>query len=237
VSAAEEDGIGERSARFIALYPFVLVGLFSLGIAFPPTRRATLWMLLENRPVELLTFVMLVIAGVRGLVLAGAVRKAGRGSLAFYFFLAFSLGLLAIGGEEFSWGQKFFGFDTPEGLKEVNPQGELTLHNVGAMQEYLEVFPLVFGLGGLAGLVLSRFPGIRDICPPRILLPAFLVIAGISAIDLVHEFVILHPKLDNLINDLDEVIELLIAISAFFFVSIGATRFSPCDSPEFSNTP
>ena len=38
------------------------------------------------------------------------------------FFLAF--------GEEISWGQRFFGFQTPELLDEINAQGELNIHNL-----------------------------------------------------------------------------------------------------------
>lgn len=44
------------------------------------------------------------------------------------------LGLLALGcfyiaGEEHSWGQHFFGWETPEGWAEVNRQDETNLHN------------------------------------------------------------------------------------------------------------
>jgi len=50
-------------------------------------------------------------------------------------FLRLWLGLLAllfvfVGGEEISWGQRMFGFATPEKLEVVNVQGEFTLHNV-----------------------------------------------------------------------------------------------------------
>ena len=38
-------------------------------------------------------------------------------------------GFLFVAGEEISWGQRIFGFDTPEGLSE-NSQGEANLHNL-----------------------------------------------------------------------------------------------------------
>jgi hypothetical protein len=34
------------------------------------------------------------------------------------------------GGEEISWGQRIFGLETPEALKEVNKQKEITVHNI-----------------------------------------------------------------------------------------------------------
>jgi len=42
------------------------------------------------------------------------------------------LGLLFIfgAGEEVSWGQRLIGFETPESLKEINKQDEVTLHNI-----------------------------------------------------------------------------------------------------------
>lgn len=42
--------------------------------------------------------------------------------LAFLFFFA--------GGEEISWGQRIFNVQTPEPLREVNNQGEITIHNI-----------------------------------------------------------------------------------------------------------
>lgn len=223
-ATAAHDGIGERAAWVITLFPLVLVGAFSLGLAFPPSRDPAFWLLQENRPVELLTFVVLVAAGITGISYANTLRKVEAGLFSVGFLFLFSLCLLAIGGEEVSWGQKFFAFETPAIFREINAQGELTLHNIKALQEFLEILPLAFGLGGLMGLYLARFPALRDICPPLSLMPAFLVIAGVSAIDLFHEFVIIFPKLDILINALDEVIELLVAISGYLFVTMVARR-------------
>lgn len=42
--------------------------------------------------------------------------------LALLFFVAF--------GEELSWGQHYFGFDTPEAIGKINQQEELNLHNL-----------------------------------------------------------------------------------------------------------
>lgn len=46
--------------------------------------------------------------------------------LAFLMFVAF--------GEEISWGQRIFGWNTPELLGELNAQGETNLHNLWLMQ-------------------------------------------------------------------------------------------------------
>ncbi len=41
-----------------------------------------------------------------------------------------ALGLFGLGMEEVSWGQRLLGLETPEALRQVNLQQEITLHNV-----------------------------------------------------------------------------------------------------------
>ena len=48
--------------------------------------------------------------------------------LGILFFLAF--------GEEISWGQRIFGWNTPEGFSEINAQEETNLHNLWVFQGY-----------------------------------------------------------------------------------------------------
>lgn len=44
--------------------------------------------------------------------------------------LVLALGLFALGMEEISWGQRILGLETPEALRGVNLQEEITLHNL-----------------------------------------------------------------------------------------------------------
>jgi hypothetical protein len=50
------------------------------------------------------------------------------------FFLVLAIVMFIGAGEEVSWGQRIFGFKTPEGLKEVNVQREFTFHNIAIFQ-------------------------------------------------------------------------------------------------------
>lgn len=63
-----------------------------------------------------------------------------------FFVLAFVFGA----GEEISWGQRLFGFETPESIQNVNAQREFNLHN-------LNVFNSVDEDGHKQGI--SRFLG------------------------------------------------------------------------------
>ncbi len=79
-----------------------------------------------------------------------------------YLFLGFlgacSLVFLFGAGEEISWGQRIFNLETPEGLKSINAQGELNLHNIRVGK--VKINKLVFGLilGILIGIYLSLVP-------------------------------------------------------------------------------
>lgn len=46
------------------------------------------------------------------------------------FFLLLGLLFFFGSGEEISWGQRLLNIETPEKLKEINAQGEITLHNL-----------------------------------------------------------------------------------------------------------
>lgn len=76
--------------------------------------------------------------------------------LALAFFLA--------GGEEISWGQRIFGWDTPEAIEAANLQGETNLHNLAALQNLIPVhtvFNLFWLAYGVALPLLNRFALVR----------------------------------------------------------------------------
>lgn len=81
----------------------------------------------EDGPFELGSAVLYFVSALACIALAARKREHSK--------LQIWLGLLAllfifVGGEEISWGQRIFGFDTPERLAAINVQNEFTLHNV-----------------------------------------------------------------------------------------------------------
>lgn len=87
------------------------------------------------------------------------VKKLALLGMAFLFFFA--------AGEEISWGQRIFNIQTPEQVREVNVQQEITIHNLAFFQgetatldfSQLEMlFSLTIALGiPLVGVALKRF--------------------------------------------------------------------------------
>ena len=123
------------------------VGVLALGallLADPILFGRLAW---EDGPTETLSAVA---TGLGAIVFAwvavSAARRravtlaAGAGVLA--------LGLVALTGEEVSWGQRIFGVETPPDLASINDQGEMNLHNV-----VTEESELLYYVGGFALLI------------------------------------------------------------------------------------
>ncbi|MGZ8954994.1 MAG: hypothetical protein ACXW0Q_09990 [Methylovulum sp.] len=201
----------------IIFTPVIMTFLFTIFLLIPATHHATLWMLDENSPVELLTFFFAIAGGILGLALARRTRIHEK-TLVFGFYIAFSLALIFVGMEEIAWGQQFFGFDTPSAWLSINMQGETTLHNLKHIQGHTEIFRLTFGIGGLIGVWLAFHPYFKKIGAPAILLPWFIIITLHAAVDLYNDYFPIEQQFDYCLMRTAELIELLITISGFLYV-------------------
>ena len=126
-----------------------------------------------------------------GAYLVSAMMAAGTGRLLTrlghprlgWVHVLFALALIVAALEEVSWGQRLFGWSTPEDLSRVNEQGETTLHNISS---FSRVFPTVFFwgstialVGAVARVVLHHHRRVTNadfILPSLILSPALLMI-------------------------------------------------------------
>ena len=100
----------------------------------------------EDGPVESLTAVYMFLGA--ALLLLTAAR--GKGRFLRGASLLGGLALLFAGGEEISWGQRIFGFATPDFLAGLNAAGEANIHNIPAAQRLVGDFPEVYRRGGIA---------------------------------------------------------------------------------------
>lgn len=80
----------------------------------------------EDRYIENLTAIVLFAASFHFLWKAIRSKNKLLTVACAFLFLLFLFG----GGEEISYGQRIFGFETPEDLAEINRQGEVTVHNL-----------------------------------------------------------------------------------------------------------
>ena len=218
--------IQTSTKKVIIFAPIIIMFLFAVFLLIPATRQATVWMLEENHPVEILTFVFALAGGIFGLRLARQARKQGEKTLVFGFYIFFSVALIFVAMEEIAWGQQFFGFDTPAGWRSINIQGETTLHNIEGIHGHSEILRLIFGLGGLIGVWLFFHPYFQKIGAPAILLPWFVIITLHAAVDVYNDCFPIEPRFDNYMSITAEIVELLIAISGFLYVTLNSRILS-----------
>src|SRR5512136_1602586 len=111
----------------IAAAPWLILASFVLLLAYPPSRPFAERLLQENHPVELLTFILLILATVLAASVARQAAMQGERIATVGFYATFALLSFVVAMEEIAWGQEFLHFETPDFFKELNVQGQLTL--------------------------------------------------------------------------------------------------------------
>src|SRR5262245_52630952 len=181
----EEWGLTRRAALMIALAPVALIGAiallavlsFVMKAQFRPVFR---FVTAEDSLLEWPQFACLVGASrLFGYLGLRFVREGQRAMGLIYLLLA--LGAFFVAGEEISWGQRIFGWGTPEALDEINHQGETNVHNIRWVQSAYGYAILLGAMYcSLAPLAVAKFWGRRArqawsflLVPPLCLIPAF----------------------------------------------------------------
>jgi len=99
-------------------------------------------------------------------------------------FAILGVGIFFNIGEEISWGQRIFDFQTPAELVEQNRQGEFNLHNIYGVQDVFSWAMFVIGGYGVGSswFAMKRYgryeswsPLTRTLAPHPILIPSFLM--------------------------------------------------------------
>ena len=140
----------------------VLLVYLAIGARFIPAN--ALWVFnKEDGVLETVPVFFLLGASVLSALIA---LRIGRGHPRFACHLVLALLFFMMAGEEISWGQRIFGFGTPEVMKEVNVQSETNLHNMfGYLFDHLFILgfltwaaliPLAWHLSATARRVLLR---------------------------------------------------------------------------------
>lgn len=110
----------------------------------------------ENGLLENTQFVVLMMGAVVAILVAYGFWKKMVWAHSCVFTLA-SLGLVLVAGDEVSWGQQWFGWQTPENLEQINLQGETTWHNLEGIHNKIELGYLVLSAYGAFGWLVKRF--------------------------------------------------------------------------------
>jgi hypothetical protein len=206
----------------VAGFPVLFVLAFTALLALPATRPAALLQVHEDPSVrelyavEIATFWIALLAGLVGV---GLCIWRDMAPLERAFFAVFSAGMVFIAMEEGAWGQWLHHYDTPGWMVDMNAQGEMTLHNIGPLQGNSELFRLVFGVGGLVGL-LAPMRWVDRIRVPWSLAGTLAIITAFAAIDTIGDYGAVPGRINYYFARMSEIVELLIAYTGLMYLSL-----------------
>jgi hypothetical protein len=206
--------------------PLALFVLLHAASAFAPDFYRQ-WVIPEDGLVEWLTPLVLISAFSIALSL---LRRAPRGLRT--WLVLFAIGCFYFAGEEVSWGQRLFGWATPEPWQAINKQSETNLHNLSGLLDSKPRLLLSIGMliGGIVYPLSSRARRILDriiptrFWPTRVCTPAAVLalLAGTPARIL--ELSSITPPAVLAIGEPGEVKELYIALFLLLYITALARR-------------
>lgn len=164
--------------RIIYLLPPIIIFAFLFVDVYLPDLFS--WVVREDGILENIQFVLYILAAIFSFKVCLKQRK--NKVVALFFFSLFLL-LSFIAFEEISWGQRIFGFQTPETVAHNNFQKEFTVHNQSSFQRYVHLFYIALGLAGSLSRIVFRkyapkkFSKLIIITPPTILFFYFFSVA------------------------------------------------------------
>ena len=134
-----------RAVAAIVLLPFAT--MLAGGLSALLGKGAYKWVTGEDGIAETLQVSAYLLAFLLGVAITGRLWSGARRGIACLYALV-ALGLFFLVGEELAWGQRIFGWVTPESLEAINKQGETTLHNIDGVGYAFKWAQLVVGAYG-----------------------------------------------------------------------------------------
>ena len=173
----------DRYGRGFFLLLSSVLGLTALSYWSLGTFWDVPWYAGEDGVTEWATVAMLLASVVFSAVMARTLARLGHRGLGL-LFLAVAAGALLGTLEEISWGQRVFGWSTPESVASVNGQDETNLHNLVIVDRVVYTAILWGSLLALVGSVVrallhrhGRVTTADFLLPSLALSPALLMIA------------------------------------------------------------
>lgn len=217
---AREWRLTPRMIVLITAIPFV-VAFMGAGSALLG-KDAYKWFTSEDGFAETLQVVFYFTAFVLSLIVARRQWRTNEKLISF-LYIGLSLALVFMIGEETSWGQRIFGWDTDPALVEINKQDETNFHNiygVGATFKWLQM--VVGAYGVVLPLIFARWQPpahwrkvVDAVVPPFSLiiffLPMFIWRVFRNLVEVPDDFYFV-------VSEYNEVVELILTIGIALFI-------------------
>jgi hypothetical protein len=217
--------LSHRAVAAIVLAPFAI--MLAGGLSALLGKGAYKWVTGEDGAAETLQVACYAAAFVLAVGVAGRLWRGTRGGIACLYALL-ACGLFFMVGEELAWGQRIFGWTTPEPLEAINKQGEITLHNIEGVGYAFKWAQLVVGAYGAVLPVLlpwwidgsaswARARGFLSFVVPHFtLIPCF---AFMFVWRLYRNLVEEPTNHYFVISEYNEIVELVLALGFLLFVT------------------
>jgi drug/metabolite transporter (DMT)-like permease len=148
-------------------------------------------------------------------------------------FLLLAAVMIFVTGEEISWGQRIFGWETPAELAEINKQDETTLHNIGEVLSIINIGMMIVGAIGSVAYLLNKRLRLQRYWQELdfFLVPPFFLAAPFFLVFL-YKFVrlVFLPESTFTLTKYSEWIELCFAYSLLIFTYINYQRLKRVSS-------
>jgi hypothetical protein len=150
--SAKQWGVSPRVAWLIFWLP--IVGGVVILLTYL-NRDLYRFVTMEDGPIEWAQFAFYALTAIASAGIAARRLRSGHQWQAL-LFAGFALMNLFVAGEEIAWGQRIFGIETPETLREINDQGETTIHNIGIIQDIFNFGMFLIAAYGAVAYVANR---------------------------------------------------------------------------------
>jgi hypothetical protein len=228
VDAADAWRLSSRAVLAIIFFPVVIASLGVLAALLG--KDAYKWLTSEDGFAETLQVFIYITAFAISIIVAARQARAGKRLIAL-LFLGLSMALFFLIGEELSWGQRIFNWETSSGLASVNKQGETNLHNIYGVGSTFKWVQLLVGAYGtvlpvvvMIWSVPKRYQEVADAIIPHYslvtyFLPMFVWRTYRNLLEPPEEYYFV-------VAEYNEVIELILATGFLLFVIFQLRRLS-----------
>ena len=147
----------EKMKRLIFSLPFLaMLLIISAKVILGHDSRDYIMMNTEGGLIEYSTSIAYILAFAFSVPVANYFLKQERKMWGILYYL-FAVGLLFVGLEEISWGQRLLGWESPDFFQVYNSQAETTIHNLEWFRHYLHHGYMVIGfLGSFSWLIVRQ---------------------------------------------------------------------------------
>ena len=212
--------LSQGTVLLICFLP-LLVALFAFAMALIG-KDAYKWFTGEDRFAENLQVIFWAISFLLSLIIVKKKLRDGDNMFAVLYAIL-AVGIFFIIGEEVSWGQRVFGWMTPESLQAINKQKETNIHNIHGIGTTFKWAHMVVGAYGtflpiivMRSKALSRFSSqISMLVPHYTLVPYFAFLLFWRIFRNLFE---VPKKYYFAVSEFSEVTELVLSLAFLFFL-------------------